>query len=142
MSCRSRVFFPQGIDSFDGKATGEFGGFLQVSGLKYTINTSINSPVLLDENNMCAGFEGERRVSDVQILKDGEYVPIDPEAVYTLSSVDYVIYQRGDGNNLLAECEPIVEAGPADLVALIEYFQEHETIPDTYKQTEGRITVK
>lgn len=132
----------QGIASFDGKATGEFGGFLQISGLKYTIDTSIDSPVLLDENNMCAGFEGERRVSDVQILKDGEYVPIDPEAVYTLSSVDYVIYQRGDGNNLLAECEPIVEAGPADLVALIEYFQEHETIPDTYKQTEGRITVK
>ncbi|MBQ6488417.1 MAG: bifunctional metallophosphatase/5'-nucleotidase [Solobacterium sp.] len=132
----------QGLANFDGNPVGEFGGFLQVSGLKYTIDTSIDSPVLQDENKMFAGFEGERRVSDVQILKDGEYVPIDPEAVYTLASIDYVMFQGGDGNSVLAECEPIVEAGPADLVALIEYFKTHDTIPETYKQTEGRITVK
>ncbi|MCR5448342.1 MAG: bifunctional metallophosphatase/5'-nucleotidase [Solobacterium sp.] len=132
----------QGIANFDGNPVGEFGGFLQVSGLKFTIDTSIDTPVLLNEKNMFAGFEGERRVRDVQIMKNGEYVPIDPEAVYTLSSVDYVIYQGGDGNTMLSECEPIVEAGPADLVALIEYFKIHDTIPETYQQTEGRITVK
>jgi len=132
----------QGLSSFDGNPVGEFGGFMQVSGLKYTIDTSIDTPVLLDDNNMFAGFEGERRVSDVQILKDGEYVPIDREEVYTLSTVDYVMYHGGDGNTVLAGCEPIVEAGPVDLQALIEYFRNHETIPDSYREPEGRIIVK
>lgn len=132
----------QGLSSFDGNPVGEFGGFMQVSGLKYTIDTSIDTPVLLDDNNMFAGFEGERRVSDVQILKDGEYVPVDPQEVYTLATVDYVMFGGGDGNTVLAGCEPIVEAGPVDLQALIEYFRNHETIPDSYRQTEGRITVK
>ncbi len=132
----------QGLSSLDGNPVGEFGGFLQVSALKFTVDTSVDSPVRLDENKMFAGFDGERRVSDVRILKDGEYVPVDPDAVYTLASIDYVINQGGDGNTVLAGCEPIVEAGPADLQALIEYFKTHDTLPDTYRGTEGRITVK
>ncbi len=61
---------------------------------------------------------------------------------YTLATVDYVMFGGGDGNTILAGCEPIVEAGPVDLQALIEYFKNHETIPDSYRSTEGRITVK
>ncbi len=40
----------------------EIGGFLHVSGMSYEINTRIPSPCLEDENGMCTGFEGERRV--------------------------------------------------------------------------------
>lgn len=48
----------------------------------------------------------------------------------------------GDGNTVLTGCEPIVEAGPVDLQALIEYFKNHDTLSDSYREAEGRITVK
>ena len=56
----------------------EHGGFLQVSGLKYTINTAIPSSIPLDDKGFWAGEPtGALRVSDVQILdrETGEYVP-------------------------------------------------------------------
>ncbi|MCD7855902.1 MAG: bifunctional metallophosphatase/5'-nucleotidase [Clostridiales bacterium] len=46
----------------------EAGGFLQVSGVKFNVNTSIDSPVIVDENDMFIEIKGERRVSNVKIL--------------------------------------------------------------------------
>lgn len=130
------------LSSFDGNAVGEFGGFLQVSGLKYTIDTSVESGVKLDENGMFAGVEGGRRVKDVYILQDGEYVPLDPGGTYTCAGIDYVIYGCGDGNSVFADCEPIMREGTADITALIQYFEDLGDIPDSYREPEGRITVR
>lgn len=132
----------QAITSLDDNAVGEFGGFLQVSGLKYTIDTSVESGVVLDENNMLVRIEGERRVKDVMILENGEYVPIDPEKEYTIASSSYILFDSGDGNTVLKDSERIVEYGPVDIEALIQYFNDLRTIPDSYKAPEGRITVK
>ena len=132
----------QAITSLDDNAVGEFGGFLQVSGLKYTIDTSVESGVVLDENNMLVGIEGDRRVRDVMILEDGEYVPIDPEKEYTIASSSYILFDSGDGNTVFKDSERIVEYGPVDIEALIQYFNDLGTIPDSYKAPEGRITVK
>lgn len=132
----------EGIASFDGNAVGEYGGFLQVSGLKYTIDTSVESGAVLDDNSMLAGFEGERRVKDVYILQDGEYVPLDPEAEYTVSSTDYILFECGDGNTAFQDCEVLVKDGPADVNMLIEYCRSFDTIPDSYRNTDGRITVQ
>ncbi|MBR3349216.1 MAG: bifunctional metallophosphatase/5'-nucleotidase [Solobacterium sp.] len=132
----------QAIAALDGQAAGEFGGFLQVSGLRYTIDTSIESGVITDENGMLAGFEGERRVKDVEVLKNGEYVPIDPTAEYTVASTSYVLFEGGDGNNVLNNCERLSEDGPVDIQALIMYFAYLGTVPDSYRAPEGRITVK
>ena len=131
----------EGLYAFDGNAVGEFGGFLQVSGLKYTIDTSIPSPAVFDDNSMLTGFEGERRVKDVMILQDGEYVPIDPEGNYTISSTDYVLFNRGDGNTVFYDCKPIVRYGSIDIDALTDYFKANG-IPAEYSDVEGRITVK
>ena len=132
----------QSITSFDGNPVGEFGGFMQVSGLKYTIDTSIESGVIVDENGMMTGIEGKRRVSDVMILKGGEYVPLDPAAEYTVASLDYALFNGGDGHTAFKDCERIVESGPMDVQSLIEYCRHLGTIPDSYRNTEGRITVK
>ena len=69
----------EAITVFDDKPVGEAGSFLQVSGLKYTIDTSVPSPIKVDSDQMFASIEGERRVKDVYVLEEGEYVPIDPE---------------------------------------------------------------
>jgi 2',3'-cyclic-nucleotide 2'-phosphodiesterase (5'-nucleotidase family) len=132
----------QSITSFDGNPVGEFGGFMQVSGLKYTIDTSIESGVIVDENGMMTGIEGKRRVSDVMILKGGEYVPLDPAAEYTVASLDYALFNGGDGHTAFKDCERIVESGPMDVQSLIEYCRHLGTIPDSYRNTEERITVK
>ena len=132
----------QAITAFDGAAAGEFGGFLQVSGLRYTIDTSIESGVITDENGMLAGFEGERRVKDVEVLQNGEYVPIDPDGEYTVASTTYVLFEGGDGNNVLNNCERLTEEGSVDIQALMMYFAYLGTVPDSYRAVEGRITVK
>ena len=132
----------ESIYVFDEKPAGEYGGFLQVSGLKYTIDTSIPSGVQKDENGMFTEIVGEYRVKDVYILQNGEYVPIDPEATYTLSGTSYVLFGSGDGNTVLKDCEPVIANGPVDSEALITYMNELGTIPDSYREPEGRITVK
>lgn len=130
------------ITSFDEAAVGEFGGFLQVSGLKYTIDTSVDTTVSVDDNGMFTGITGDRRVKDVMVLENGEYVPIDPEKEYTVSGSSYFLFESGDGNTVFKDCERVVEYGPVDIEALLMYFNDLQTIPDSYRTPEGRITVK
>ena len=127
---------------FDGNAAGEYGAFIQVSGLKYTIDTSIPSPVVLDENKMLIGFEGERRVSDVLVEKDGEYVPIDPQGLYTVAGPDYLMLQNGDGNTAFSQSRRMITSGPVEVDIMIEYLKNIGSIPAEYAEPEGRITVK
>ena len=134
--------FTESISVLDGAPVGEYGGFMQVSGLKYTIDTSVPTPIVVDENNMLAAIEGERRIKDVYILQGDEYVPIDPHAEYTVSSISYVLFDGGDGNTVMQESEVLVSEGMSDLEGLIAYTKYLGNIPDTYKETQGRITVK
>ena len=80
-------------------ALGESGGFLQVSGLRYTIDTSVESTVELADDGSFMSVAGERRVKDVQVLNSetGEYEDIDPEATYTVARHNYMLKQGGDG---------------------------------------------
>ncbi|MBQ9824302.1 MAG: bifunctional metallophosphatase/5'-nucleotidase [Solobacterium sp.] len=132
----------QAITSFDGRAAGEFGAFLQVSGLKYTIDTSVDSGVRQDENGMMTSIEGERRVKDVYILQNGEYVPLDPAGRYTVASTEYVLTDSGDGNTAFNNSIPLIQNGTPDIQVLIDYLESLGTVPDSYRQAEGRITVK
>ena len=130
------------ITSLDGNAVGEFGGFLQVSGLKYTIDTSVSPEIVLDENKMLVSIEGERRVKDVYVLQNGEYIPLDPAGTYTVGSSSYILFNNGDGNTAFSGAEVIIKEGMTDVEGLIRYLQAMGSMPDTYRQTEGRITVQ
>ncbi len=131
------------IYKLDGNPVGEFGGFFQVSGLKYTVDTSIESSVMLDDNNMFAGFENDkRRVKDVLVLRDGEYVPIDPKAYYSVAASNYALFRSGDGNTIFSECERIIEEGPVDVLGLIDFCQSEVFIPENYMKPDGRITIE
>ena len=122
-------------------AVGENGAFLQVSGLKYRIDTSIPSGVLVNEDGMFIGVEGERRVKDVTVLQDGEYLPIDPEKTYSVSSINYILFQNGDGNTVFHDCEQIIANGETDVDLLIRYFQKQESF-EAYREAQGRIIVE
>ena len=132
------------LASENGAAVGENGSFLQVSGLRYSIDTTIPSPVLLDDAGMLVSMDGERRVRDVMVLgPDGAYEPLDPEGEYTLASHNYLLKQGGGGVSFFADNEFLVDEGPADYQVILEYLTEYRqgSLSGLYSGPEGRITV-
>lgn len=119
----------------------ENGGFLQVSGLSYTIDTSIPSAVVTDDKKNFVEVSGQRRVKDV--LVGGE--PIDPGKSYTLASHNYMLLDGGDGINMFRDNTVVVQPVILDNQVLITYVQDYlngavgADYADAYGQ--GRIQV-
>lgn len=128
----------------DGNAVGEDGGFQSVSGMKYTIDTSVESSVLTDENEMFLSVEGERRVKDVCIQNEnGDYEPLDPEKTYTMAAHNYLIKEGGDGLNIFQDNELLLDESMLDYQVLLEYLDQlGGVIGEEYAQVEGRITIE
>ncbi len=120
-------------------APGEDGGFLQVSGLTYDIDTTVPSTVKTDENGMFLEVSGARRVSGVKV--NGH--PIDPAKSYTVASTLYILTQQGDGFTMFKGAKEITKEASTDSDALIQYLQKHLNgkISQTYAKTEGRIGI-
>lgn len=123
----------------------EHGGFLQVSGLKYTINTAIPSSIPLDDKGFWAGEPtGALRVSDVQILdrETGEYVPLDLDAKYNLAGYNYTLRDQGDGFYMFDGAVNVLDGVMEDYMVLANYVQSFEGGKVTgYAQPAGRITI-
>ncbi len=117
----------------------ESGGFLQVSGLSYTIDTTIPSSVVTDDKGMFVEVDGERRVKDVMVGDE----PIDPDATYTLASHNYMFKEGGDGINMFMNDKLIVDESMPDNQVLITYIVDHldGVVPAVYAEPQGRITV-
>ncbi len=119
----------------------EFGGFLQVSGLTFDVNTSINSPVVLKNDNTFNKIEGDRRVSNVKVLENGTYVDIDVNKTYTLAGSNYVILEGGDGNTILSGVERANSFDQVDYQVFVDYLLSLSSL-DEYKSEQDRINVK
>ena len=123
------------------KLPAESGGFLQVSGMAYTIDMNVESSVKLDENGMFVEVTGERRVKDVTV--GGE--PLDPEKTYTLASHNYKLKDCGDGYTMFADNVFLQDSVMIDNQVLINYIVNvlggtvGEEYADPYGQ--GRITI-
>ena len=128
-----------------GNAVGELGGFLQVSGLRYTIDTSVESPAVADANGMFFGLTEDvpYRVSDVQVEQNGEWVDIDPEATYRVASHNYLLKDGGDGTTMFQGDEILINESMSDYQVLITYITDVLNGDLTaYAEPQGRITVK
>ena len=128
----------------EGKPAGEFGGFLQVSGMRYTIDTSIPSPIVVSEKGKMTDIHGYRRIKNAEILRNGKYIPIAPRNSYTVASQDFLIKCDGDGNTALKEGELLMDDLIVDNQALIFYLTDflNYDVSSKYNKTEGRITVE
>lgn len=126
------------------KAVGELGGFLQISGLKCKVDTSVQSSVKTDENGMFVSVDGARRVSDIQVLQtDGSYSPLEMDKTYTVASYNYLLAKNGDGYSMFADNEFVITEGIIDNQVLIDYIKSMgDSISENYRQTEGRITIE
>ena len=118
----------------------ENGGFLQVSGLSYTIDTAIASTVKTDDKKNFAEVSGERRVKDVLVA--GE--PIDPEKTYTLASHNYMLLSGGDGINMFRDNKVVVQPVILDNQVLITYIQNNlkGTVGEDYKDPYGQDRIQ
>ena len=130
--------------SENGYAVGEYGGFLHVSGLRYTINTSIPSGVRFDDNGLFASIDGPRRVCNVQVLSaDGTYVDIDPAATYKVASHNYLLKSSGDGITQFSDNKLLIDESMSDYQVLMSYISDYmEGYLGIYDGPEGRITVQ
>ncbi len=103
----------------------EIGGFLHVSGARYSVDTSIESTVQIDDNGSWAGAPtGEYRVHSLEIFnKDtGQYEPIDLAATYTLGGTNYPLRGGGDGLTMFADHNLLVDFVTEDYLSLSEYI--------------------
>ena len=120
------------------KLPNAFGGFPQVSGITYDVNTSISTPVVTDSDGMFLNIKGERRVSNVKV--NGKNLDINKN--YTISASEYIL-NGGDGYTMLSLFPIIQESIFTDSDALIYYIMKtlNETIPVYYKNELGRINI-
>ena len=99
----------------------ENGGFLQVSGLSYTIDTTVASTVETDDKKNFVKVAGERRVKDVLVAG----APIDVSKTYTLASHNYMLLDGGDGINMFRDNKVLVQPVMLDNQVLITYIQNN-----------------
>lgn len=101
------------------------GRFPQVAGLRF--DYTLSAPPM------------GGRISDVEVMQDGSWVPLDPAATYGVVSNDF-LRRGGDGYVVFAEdAEKVYDFGPDLADVLAEYLSGN----DPYRPaTDGRITVE
>lgn len=104
----------------------ENGGFLQVSGLLYTIDPTVPCTVQKDEKGIWAGSPtGAYRVQNVQIWdkETGAYVPLDVNATYNLAGHNYTLRDLGDGFAMFDGAVNVLDYVAEDYMVLANYIQ-------------------
>ena len=116
---------------------GEFGGWLIPSGLTFEIHTYIPSGVVLDENKMFVGVDGEYRVKNVMVGDE----PLDLDKTYTVACHNYMMQDKGDGYTMFEDNNYLQESTMLDNQILITYITEGlgGAIGEQYLEPQGRI---
>ena len=147
---------------------GEFGGFLHVAGLKFTVDATVKSSVGFDTSGSWTSgpSNGIYRVKDVQVFnrKKGAFAPLDPNAVYRIVGNAFTLVEGGDGFAMFRSAKRIENGLATDYLVLAEYakafrrdadgtpvitsanspFAAFANYPLNYEKMEGsgRITIK
>ncbi len=120
----------------------ESGGFLQVSGITYTIDSAVPSSVKTDEKGNFVKVDGAYRVTDIQI--NGQ--PLQEDNIYTVASHNYMLKSGGDGMTMFQGCNIIRDEVMTDVDILSQYINENlgGTVGEQYANPagQGRIQIK
>ena len=118
------------------------GSFMQVSGVKFTVDSSVESPVVMDSDGIFSHVgNGTRRVSNVQVLdkESGKYLPADPSRVYTIGGISYIITDMGC-EGIFRYTRLLQDNLGQDVEILSGYLNLlGGTVGEQYKEVEGRI---
>ena len=120
----------------------ESGGFLQVSGLTYTIHSQVPSNVELDEKGNFVKVNGAYRVSDIMV---GD-APLDVNRTYTAASHNYMLKSGGDGMTMFKGSKILRDEVITDVDLLSSYIRNQlgGNVGEAYKNPagQGRITIQ
>ena len=117
----------------------ENGGFLQVSGLSYTIDASVPSSVVLNDEGEFVKVDGAYRVKDVMVGDE----PLDVTKTYTLASHNYMLKSGGDGFVMFKDDPVLKDCVMIDNQVLINYIVDElgGVVGADYAAPQGRITI-
>lgn len=102
---------------------GENGGFLQVAGITYDVDITVENTVQTDDKSVWLSGPTEYRVSNVQVYnkETGEYEPLELDKIYTMAGTNYTLLNCGDGFNMFGEAEKVLDGTSEDYLALAAY---------------------
>jgi len=127
-----------GASAYPGKS----GGFVQVSGMSYTIDSTVPSSVVKDAKGNFQSVSGEYRVKDIMV--GGK--PIDLAKTYTVACHSYWLTNYGDGMTMFKGCQTIPEKHEkyVDNYMLSLYIKNNlkGVIGSQYAAPQGRITIQ
>jgi 2',3'-cyclic-nucleotide 2'-phosphodiesterase (5'-nucleotidase family) len=110
----------------------ESGGFLQVSGLRYTVVVETKD----------GGEATQVRIENVQVETENGFVAIDENALYTVGLSSYVAYEGGE-ITAFRESEIVADKVMTDSDAMVKFLKSlGDEIPEVYRKPQGRIAVK
>ena len=106
---------------------GEFGGFLQVAGIRFDVDTTVESTVQYDkEKELWQGPPtGEYRVKNVQVYnrETGEFEDLDLDKKYSVAGVNYILRNLGDGYTMFENAKVIKDFVGEEYMLEAEYIQ-------------------
>lgn len=133
IACLQKVTGQQILDALEWGARNvgvdENGGFLQVSGLTYKINTSVSETIQKDEKGVwIGGPTGEYRVYDVKVYnkKTDSYEQLNLESTYNLAGYNYTLRNLGDGYAMFDGAVNVLDYVMEDYMLLANYVNGFE----------------
>lgn len=130
VACLQTVTGQQILDALEWGARmvgdADCGGFLQVSGLRYKINTSIPSTVVSDEKSVwISAPTGSYRVYDVTVYNKStdSWDALDPDAEYNLAGYNYTLRDLGDGFGMFDGAVNVLDYVMEDYMVLANYIK-------------------
>jgi hypothetical protein len=122
----------------------ENGAFPHISGITFSVNTSIPSSVVLNEQEEFVGVTGQYRVYDIKIFdKETEkYQPIDLNKKYTIAATNYYLLECGSGMKMLENVTIVKNDGILDVEVLERYITEElgGVVGTEYAEAKNSIT--
>ncbi len=134
VACLQTITGQQLLDALEWGArsagTGEeCGGFLQVAGITYKIDTEWPASLHADDKGVWIGGPTcGYRVHDVQVYnkETQAYEPLDLTASYNLAGYNYTLRDLGDGFNMFSGAVNVLDYVMEDYMVLANYIQGFE----------------
>lgn len=122
----------------------EDGSFPHVAGITFTVDTTIPSSVVVDENGLFISVNGEYRVRDIKVFnrETNKYEDLDLKKEYTFASHNYFILDLGGGMTMFKDVEIVKDYGILDVEILELYITEYlnGVIGEDYSVVKPNIT--
>ena len=128
----------------------ENGSFPHVSGLSFSVDTSIKSSVKLNDVEEFVEVAGEYRVYDLKVFNraTGKYEPLDVNRTYTFAASNFMLLECGSGMSMLQNAKILQNDGILDVEAFERYVtealggvigQDYATATPNITFTEGKV---